>query len=128
MDSAVLSGLIVEVLYVGEVASSGRGFSMLSSLSSKPEKISRASGAGFSSDKYSGIGGTEVILFVSTLTSMLACTIDILTLKGAISYARLCFVSVEAVGTVIHTHVTVTFNSPLRGAIHAKSRCSKMTS
>lgn len=114
MDSAVLPGLIVEVLYVGEVASSARGFSILSSLSSRPEKISRASGAGFSSDKYSGIGGTEVILFVSTLTSMLACTIDILTLKGAISYARLCSRSTGTARAVVHTHVTVAFDGPLR--------------
>jgi hypothetical protein len=69
----VASGLIVDTLYVGDVAySAARGFSIPSSLSRRPEKISRASGAGFSSWRYSCMGGTAVILFVSTFTSILA--------------------------------------------------------
>jgi hypothetical protein len=108
------SGLVVDSLS-GDLASKpGRGFSMRSNLSRRPENISRASGAGFSSWRYSAIGGTDVILLVRTLTSMLACTIDILTLKGAISYARLCVLLVKDHGQVCNTsYVTISFYCPL---------------
>jgi len=88
---SVLSGLVVDMLSVGELTSGAAdGLLMRSSLSRRPEKMSRASGAGFSACRYSRIGGTEVILLVRTLTSILAWTMDILMLKGATSYARLC--------------------------------------
>src|SRR5215469_7575178 len=60
-----------------------------SSLSKRPLRISLAKGAELTSGAYSGIGGAAMILLVKTLISRFGCTIVILTLNGAISYARL---------------------------------------
>lgn len=52
---------------------------------------SRAIGAGLISCAYSGMGGAEIIRFVRTLISRFGWIIVILMLKGATSYARLCY-------------------------------------
>ena len=61
------------------------GLLLMSSLSSNPESMSRARGAGLTSGEYCGSGGTEVSRFVRTLTSILGCIMDVFILKGAIS-------------------------------------------
>lgn len=60
-----------------------------SSRSSRPPMMVRQRGAGLFLGAYCGRRGAEVILLVSTLISKLGCTMVILMLKGATSYARL---------------------------------------
>lgn len=58
-----------------------------------PLMIVRNKGAGFWEGEYWGRSGAKVIGLVRTLTSTFVCTMVILMLKGAISYARLYQVS-----------------------------------